>query len=156
MSVFHAEFFCFELHPAAGVPRFIYYMANLTYVMNLFQWRTLFFFPFFFFFSSLFLFGSQNTDREQAAADKKAAEAEAAALREKESAVKPAARWPEVQAVEDSVINMKPLCELSIVRTDPAGKFQEFLKDCFLVQSVSNLTIFQLFFHWIPHTHNRV
>ena len=67
--------------------------------------------------------------REQAAADKKAVEAEAAALREKESDLKPAARWPEVQAVEDSVINMKPLCELSIVRTDPAGKCSKsFLK----------------------------
>ena len=60
----------------------------------------------------------QLSDREQAAADKKAVEAEAASKREQEAATKPAARWSEVQAVEDSVINMKPLCELSISKLD--------------------------------------
>ena len=61
----------------------------------------------------------QLSDREQAAADKKAAEEIAAQQREKEAATKPTARWPEVLAVEQSVVNLKPLCELSVQKTDP-------------------------------------
>ena len=68
----------------------------------------------------------QLSDREQAAVDKKAAEAEAALKRAQEAGAKPTARWAEVQKIEDSNINSKPLCELAVQKLD-ASEFDMVL-----------------------------
>jgi hypothetical protein len=60
------------------------------------------------------------SDREQLAADKKAEKAKASLEREQELLTKPKARWSEVQNVEDSNINLKPLCEISVQKSDPS------------------------------------
>ncbi len=87
----------------------------------------------------------QLSEREQAAENRKKAEQLAAEKRNELAKTKPDAVWPEVKKVEESVENLKPLCEISVVRED-ADEFANLG----LVASPIDPSL------WFCHTLNRV
>ena len=91
----------------------------------------------------------QLSEREQAAADKKAAEAAAAEKRAAEATTKPPARWDEVKTVEASYDpSAKTLCEITVVRKEEEDR-AEFEALGLAVHPVDGAL-------WFCHTLNRL
>ena len=61
------------------------------------------------------------SEREQAAVERKAALQKKEVEQQKALLTKPDAIWPEVIKVEESVQKLKPICELTVVRTEVGG-----------------------------------